>query len=142
MLTTLRLILSLTGQRAGLFGAHAQARAKHIGLLTAFGVAALIFALVLVTVALAGWLGTVPALAIMTGAMVAGGVGVTLSMRAERRAHLAAVRRQNVDDRRIVQAALLTALPAIRRGGWIAAGAAVVALLLLSGGSRKHDDDD
>lgn len=140
MLRALRLILSLTGRHAERLGAHAKARATHLALLLAFGGAAAVFVVVLATVALARGIGTLPALAVMAGLSVAACLAVLLAMRSERRAHAAAQRLQAEEDRRLLQGALLTALPAARRGGLLAAAAGVMALALV--GRRRRPERD
>jgi hypothetical protein len=65
---------------------------------------------------------------------------VVLLMRAEQRQHEAAMRRQTETERRMAQAALLAALPTLKRGGILAAGIGLAALTLLGrrgGGDRS-----
>jgi len=143
MLRALRLILSQAGRHTELFGAHARARATHIALLVGFGLTACVFVVVLVTVALARWLGTLPALAVMAALAGAACLVVLLVMRAEQRAHAAAQRVQAREDRRVLQTALLTALPGMRRSGLLlATGAGALALTLLAGRRRCRDEDE
>ena len=139
MLSALRLILALGGRRAGAFGEHAKARATHLALLVAFGGTAAAFLLALVTVALARWLGLMPALGILAGVCLVGCIGVLIAMRSEERAHRLAAAQQARDEQRMVQAALLTALPGLRRGGLAAAALGGIALLLAT---RRGRDDD
>ena len=138
MVGALRLILALTGQRAGVYVTHAKARAAHLAMLAAFGTAAGIFLLALITVALAQWLGVLAALAILAAICVLGCLGVLLAMRAERRMHQAVLAQQAREERRQVQATLLTALPGVRRGGVVAAGLAAFGFLLATQRSRRR----
>ncbi len=140
MFRALRLIFALAGRRAGAYGDHAKARATHLALLAVFGFAAAGFGLALVAVALAQWLGVLAALGVLAGAGLAGCLGVLIAMRAERRAHALALAQQSDDDQRLMQAALLSALPAARRGGLVAAGLAGLALLLAVRGRGGRRD--
>lgn len=140
MLSVFRLLLALAGRRAGAFNEHAKTKATHIGLLAVFGSAATAFLVALVTVALARWLGIVPALAILAGVCVAACLAVLIAMRGEARAHRLALARQARDERRLMQAALLSALPGLRRGGLMVAALGALALLIAT--RRGGDDDD
>lgn len=130
MIRTLQLILALGGRRAGAYGAHAKARATHLALLVAFGAAAAGFLLALAAVALAQRVGIMAALAILAGVCLVGCLGVLIAMRAERRAHAVAQAVQARDEQQQMQAALLGALPGMRRGGLFTAALGGIALLL------------
>ncbi len=133
------MLLVLTRGRAGIYGAHARTRVLLVLLLAVFTGAALVFALVLVTVALAARLGTLEALGVMCGAcLVAAGL-VVLRIRSEALAHAAALRARSDQERRLMRAALLTAVPAMRRGELVAL-VGLAAILALVG--RQRDDDE
>jgi hypothetical protein len=133
----LRLAAAAARRRADAFGAHARARATHVALLAGFALTAAVFLVALATVALAEAVGLKPALAIMAGVALAGCVGVLVVMRAEGRTHAAALRRSQ-EDARVVQAAFLASLPAVRRGGLVAAALGLAAALLIA---RRGRDD-
>lgn len=137
MIRALRLVLDAAGRRAGLVGTHARARATHVALLAAFGTAAAGFLLALATAALARWLGLLAALGIMAGLCAAACGVVLLLMRAEARAHAAALSLQRQEEARTLQAAALAAVPQLRRGGLVAVAAGALALGLMARGRAE-----
>jgi hypothetical protein len=142
VLEALRLLLGVAERRAGMLGGHARARAWHLALLAGFGLAAAVFLLVLATASLTEWLGLIPALAIMAGCCALGGAVTLLVMRAEGRAHAAAVARQRREEARALQTAALVAAPSLLRGGRLlaaAAGGLAVALIARREARRRPD---
>jgi hypothetical protein len=134
VIRALRLVLDAAGRRAGLLGAHARLRAAHVAALSVFATAGAVFLLTLATVALARWLGLMPALGIMAGLCALGCAVVLVLMRGEARAHAAALAAQRRDEAQLLQAAALAAVPPLRRGGGLAAAAlSALALGLLAG---------
>lgn len=129
----LRLARALIGGRAGLFGEHAKARVGHVAVLTAFGAAAFVFLIILATLGLKELIGLIPALAVMAGVSAAGAGIVLLMMRAEQRQHERAMAAQADREQRLVQTALIGALPTLRRGGLLAAALGVLAVVLMTG---------
>jgi hypothetical protein len=142
MIRALQLLAALARRRADVFGVHAKTRATHIALLGAFATAAAGYLVALATVALSRWLGVMPALAILAGICLVGCLGVLIAMRAERRKHAAAAALQAQDEQRMMQAALVGALPALRRGGLLTAAVAGVGLLLATRRGRGRPTDD
>jgi ABC-type dipeptide/oligopeptide/nickel transport system permease component len=132
-----RLLGSLIGGHAGLYRDHAKARAIHVALIVAFALTAFVFALVLATLALADWLGTMPALAIMGGLALLGCLVVLLLLKAEQRRHEAATARQLAEERRVAQAALAAAVPTVRAGGLLKLAIGVLAFVLAA--NRERD---
>ncbi len=133
-------VSDLARRRFGLMSEYAKARAFQTGLAAVFGVAALMFLLVLVTAALAEALGALGALALMAGACLLGCGVMLLVLNAGKRRHQAMQRLQSDEDRRVMQAALLGAAPTLRRGGMLAAvgGAAILGLLARSRFGRRE----
>lgn len=142
MIRALQLLVALAERRAGAFGVHAKARATHIALLAAFGLGAAGFLIALATVALSRWLGVMPALGILAGVCLLGCLAVWIAMRAEARKHALAAARQARDEQQMMQAALLGALPTLRRGGLLTAAVAGIGLLLATRRGRGRSRDD
>lgn len=139
MIEALRLLFGAAERRVGVVGEHAKSQAVHTAALVFFAVATLVFLLTLATVALSQRFGPVVALSVMAGTCALCCLAVAILMRAERRSHAAAMARQRAAEAKAVQAALLTAVPAIRRGGamGLAAGVAGLAAYALTGRGRK-----
>lgn len=144
ILQALRLARAVATRRLSLYGGHAKVRAAHVVLLAIFGLGALVFLLVLATVALARRVGTLEALGIMAGVFAFGAIVVLLLMRSEARAHALRMERQAQEDQRMLQAALISAAPtAVRGGGGIAVAAAglLAGLTLFRRGRRQRGRD-
>lgn len=133
MAMLLRLARVLIGARTGLIGEHAKARAGHVALLAGFGAAAFVFLMILVTLGLEAMIGLIPALAVMAGLSALGAGIVLVLMRAEQRQHERAMAAQAEREQRLVQSALIAAIPTLKRGGALAAALGVLALVLLTG---------
>lgn len=142
MLEALRLLFGAAERRVGVLGGHAKTQAAYTVALAFFAMAMLVFLLTLATVLLAERFGIVVALAIMAGACALCCLAAAIMLKAERRAHDREMARQRTLEAQAMQAAALTALPALRRGGamGLAAGLAGLAAFTLGGRGRKKGD--
>ena len=140
MTRLLGIVAALLRGRTDTFRIHAQARLVQIGLAAVFALATLVFVLGLATAALAARFGTIAAFAIMAGVSLLGLLAVLVALGRESRAHRARMARQAEAERRLIQTALLTLLPTLRRGGLLAAGLALLAFIMLGGRDRGGDD--
>lgn len=139
MIEALRLLFGAAERRFGVVGDHAKSQAVHTAALAFFAVATLVFLLTLGTVALSQRFGPIVALSAMAGGCALCCFAVAILMRAERRRHAASMARQRAVEAQAMQAALLTAVPAIKRGGamGVAAGVAGLAAFALTGRGKK-----
>lgn len=140
MLSSFRYFSALAGGRFSLVSDHMKARALLYSLLALFALGAFIFACILGVLLLADWLGMRWALACVGGMFLLAALATIIALSIEQSRH---ERRKQVarrEEQRLLQAAMITALPLLKRSGLIGAGIAGLALLVMM--ARSGDDDD
>ncbi len=140
MLSTFRYFGALAGGRVSLVSGHMKARALLYGLLAVFVIAALVFACILGVLLLADWLGTRWALASVGGLFLLAALVTLIALIIEQRIHERRKMAARREEQRLMQAAMITALPLLRRTG--VAGAALAGLALVLFLNRSGDDDE
>lgn len=138
MLEALRLLFGAAERRVGVLGGHAKAQAVYMAILAFFAMATLVFLMALATVALSQRFGPIAALAVMAGGTTLCCLAVAILLRAEQRAHARAMARQRAAEAQAMQAAALTALPLLKRGGAMGVAAGVAGLAAFAFGGRKR----
>lgn len=142
MLSTFRYFGALAGGRVSLVSGHMKARALLYGLLAMFVIGALVFACILGVMFLADWLGTRGALAAVGGMFLFAAILTLIALIIEQRRHerrkLAAQR----EEQRLMQAAMITALPMLKRTGVVGIALAGLALAFVLSRSGDDEDDD
>lgn len=141
MLSTFRYFTALAGGRVSLVSGHMKARALLYALLAVFALGTLVFACILGVLFLADWLGTRGALAAVGGLFLFAALLTLIALIIEQRIHerrkLAAQR----EEQRLMQAAMITALPLLKRTGVAGAALAGLALVLFLNRSGGDEDD-
>lgn len=140
MLSTFRYFGALAGGRVSLVSGHMKARALLYGLLAVFVIGALVFACILGVLLLADWLGTRWALASVGGLFLLAALVTLIALIIEQRIHERRKMAARREEQRLMQAAMITALPLLRRTG--VAGAALAGLALVLFLNRSGDDDE
>ena len=140
MLSTFRYFGALAGGRVSLVSGHMKARALLYGLLAVSVIAALVFACILGVLLLADWLGTRWALASVGGLFLLAALVTLIALIIEQRIHERRKMAARREEQRLMQAAMITALPLLRRTG--VAGAALAGLALVLFLNRSGDDDE
>ncbi len=140
MLSTFRYFGALAGGRVSLVSAHMKARALLYGLLAVFAIGALVFACILSVLFLADWLGTRGALAATGGVFLFAAISTLIALIVEQRIHERRKLAARREEQRLMQAAMITALPLLKRTG--VAGAALAGLALVLFLNRSDDDGD
>ncbi|MFN3836003.1 MAG: hypothetical protein ACK4NO_08895 [Glycocaulis sp.] len=140
MLSTFRYFGALAGGRVSLVSGHMKARALLYALLAVFLIGALVFACILGVLILADWLGTRGALAAIGGVFLFAAIATLIALIIEQRVHERRKQAARREEQRLMQAAMITALPLLKRTG--VAGAALAGLALVLFLNRSGDDDE
>lgn len=140
MLSTFRYFGALAGGRVSLVSGHMKARALLYGLLAMFVIGALVFACILGVMFLADWLGTRGALAAVGGIFLFAAILTLIALIIEQRIHERRKMAARREEQRLMQAAMITTLPLLKRTG--VAGAALAGLALVLFLNRSGDDED
>ncbi len=135
-----RIAVALAAAEAGLWRSHVAGRAEMMVALAVFAVLALGFGLALGVVALAAWIGLIAALAVALGVAILGALVMLILLRLEARNHARERARQAAERKRVIETALVLALPGLKVGSAVALGVAVRMLSLLTGGKGGDKD--
>ena len=136
-----RIVLALAAAEAGVWRSHVAGRAGLVVALAVFAVLALGFGLALGVVALAAWIGLIDALAVALGVAILGCLVVLILLRIEARNHAVERARQAAERKRMIETALVLALPGLKVGSALALGIAALMVSLLTGGKGGKDGD-
>ncbi len=137
-----RIVTSLIGEEAGLWRSHLGARSGLMLGLAVSGLLAGLLGLALAVVALSIYYGLLTALAICFGLALLACITILILLKLESRAHARAAARQAAERRRLIETALIAALPGMKAGSAIALGLVSLILMLVTGRHGKDEDED
>jgi hypothetical protein len=142
LLAAARLAAGVGTARVRRISRNAKAQGIAVAFLALFAVIALGFVLTTATVALAGWLGLLEALAVMSGLALLACLAMVLVIRAQARRRERQKAMEGMQDRRLLQTAALTLLPQLRGAGLMSLGVLAVGAFLLSRRTSEDPEDD
>jgi uncharacterized protein YfiM (DUF2279 family) len=140
LLAAARLAAGMGTARVRRISRNARAQGIAIGFLAFFAVIALVFFLAAVTVALAGWLGLLEALVVMSVAALLACLATVLVIRAQTRRREREKTIEAMQDRRLMETAAISLLPQLRGAGMLGLGVLAVGAFLLS--RRREGPED